>query len=81
MARLISLIAMSVLGSYSSRVAHHHIFFASQQVILSVIGVPGALLAGWTVEIPYLGRRGSLAISTGQLSSNHLSFGCSFFVS
>jgi MFS family permease len=40
-------------------------FFASQQVILSVIGVPGALLAGWTVELPYLGRRGSLAISTG----------------
>ncbi|KAF8491146.1 MFS general substrate transporter [Russula emetica] len=34
------------------------------QVILSVIGVPGALLAGWTVELPYLGRRGSLAIST-----------------
>jgi sugar phosphate permease len=41
------------------------VFFASQQVILSVIGVPGALLAGWTVELPYLGRRGSLAISTG----------------
>ncbi|KZV63897.1 MFS general substrate transporter [Peniophora sp. CONT] len=34
------------------------------QVILSVIGIPGALLAGWIVEIPYLGRRGSLAIST-----------------
>jgi MFS family permease len=35
-----------------------------QQVILSVIGVPGALLAGWMVEIPFLGRRGSLVIST-----------------
>ncbi|KAA1474777.1 MFS general substrate transporter [Dentipellis sp. KUC8613] len=34
------------------------------QVILSVIGVPGALLAGWAVEIPFLGRRGSLSIST-----------------
>ncbi|KAL6308279.1 MFS general substrate transporter [Sparassis latifolia] len=34
------------------------------QVILSVIGVPGALLAGWMVEIPYLGRKGTLAIST-----------------
>ncbi|KAH9954943.1 MFS general substrate transporter [Russula dissimulans] len=34
------------------------------QVILSVIGVPGSLLAGWTVELPYFGRRGSLAIST-----------------
>ncbi|KAH9841719.1 MFS general substrate transporter [Rhodofomes roseus] len=34
------------------------------QVILSVIGIPGALLAGWMVEIPYMGRRGSLALST-----------------
>ncbi|EKM59977.1 uncharacterized protein PHACADRAFT_138348 [Phanerochaete carnosa HHB-10118-sp] len=34
------------------------------QVILSVIGVPGALLAGWLVELPYLGRRGTLAVST-----------------
>ncbi|KAI0065066.1 MFS general substrate transporter [Artomyces pyxidatus] len=34
------------------------------QVILSVIGVPGALLAGWAVEVPLLGRRGALAIST-----------------
>lgn len=34
------------------------------QVILSAIGVPGALLAGWMVEIPLLGRRGSLSVST-----------------
>jgi len=34
------------------------------QVILSVIGVPGALLAGCMVELPILGRRGTLAIST-----------------
>ncbi|KAI0647859.1 MFS general substrate transporter [Trametes meyenii] len=34
------------------------------QVILSVIGVPGALLAGWMVELPYVGRKGTLAIST-----------------
>ncbi|TCD65333.1 MFS sugar transporter [Steccherinum ochraceum] len=34
------------------------------QVIISVIGVPGALLAGWLVELPYLGRKGTLAIST-----------------
>ncbi|KAJ3510192.1 hypothetical protein NLJ89_g4822 [Agrocybe chaxingu] len=34
------------------------------QVILSVIGVPGALLAGYMVELPLLGRRGTLAIST-----------------
>ena len=35
-----------------------------QQVILSVIGVPGALLAGWMVELPYIGRKGTLALST-----------------
>ncbi|KAH7100322.1 MFS general substrate transporter [Auriculariales sp. MPI-PUGE-AT-0066] len=34
------------------------------QVILSVIGVPGALLGGWFVEIPFLGRRGTLSIFT-----------------
>ncbi|KAF8074178.1 MFS general substrate transporter [Lyophyllum atratum] len=34
------------------------------QVILSVIGVPGALLAGYMVELPIVGRRGTLAIST-----------------
>lgn len=33
-------------------------------MILSVIGVPGALLAGWLVELPYLGRRGTLSIFT-----------------
>jgi MFS family permease len=33
-------------------------------VILSVIGVPGAILAGWLVELPHLGRRGTLALST-----------------
>ncbi|TCD68505.1 hypothetical protein EIP91_010561 [Steccherinum ochraceum] len=33
-------------------------------VILSVIGVPGAILAGWMVEIPKIGRNGTLAIST-----------------
>lgn len=38
---------------------------ASQQVILSVMGIPGALLAGWMVEQRYLGRKGTLAISTG----------------
>ncbi|KAG7443370.1 MFS general substrate transporter [Guyanagaster necrorhizus] len=34
------------------------------QTILSVIGVPGALLAGYLVDLPFLGRRGTLAIST-----------------
>jgi len=34
------------------------------QVILSVIGLPGALLAGYMVDLPIIGRRGTLAIST-----------------
>ncbi|KAF4617501.1 hypothetical protein D9613_006442 [Agrocybe pediades] len=34
------------------------------QVILSAIGVPGALLAGYMVELPVLGRRGTLSIFT-----------------
>jgi len=35
------------------------------QVILSVIGIPGAFLAGWSVELPYIGRKGTLGISSG----------------
>ncbi|KIP06743.1 hypothetical protein PHLGIDRAFT_24417 [Phlebiopsis gigantea 11061_1 CR5-6] len=35
------------------------------QVILSVLGIPGAFLAGWAVEQRYIGRRGTLAISAG----------------
>ncbi|KAI0776704.1 MFS general substrate transporter [Trametes elegans] len=35
------------------------------QVILGVIGVPAAFLAGWAVEQPYIGRRGTLALSAG----------------
>ncbi|KIM89810.1 hypothetical protein PILCRDRAFT_767283 [Piloderma croceum F 1598] len=35
------------------------------QVILSALGVPGALLAGWTVDRPYIGRKGTLAIAAG----------------
>jgi len=34
------------------------------QVIISVIGVPGALLAGWMVEWPHVGRKGTLCVST-----------------
>ena len=36
------------------------------QVILSVTGIPGALLAGWAVELPFFGRRGALALSAGE---------------
>ncbi|OBZ68823.1 putative MFS-type transporter PB1E7.08c [Grifola frondosa] len=41
-----------------------YITYRNVPIILSVIGVPGALLAGWLVELPYLGRKGTLAIST-----------------
>ncbi|KAJ7890154.1 MFS general substrate transporter [Mycena olivaceomarginata] len=33
-------------------------------VILSVTGIPGALVAGYLVELPLLGRKGTLALST-----------------
>ncbi|KAK7046014.1 hypothetical protein VNI00_007009 [Paramarasmius palmivorus] len=36
------------------------------QFILSVIGVPGAFLAGWAVELPFIGRKGTLAITSGE---------------
>jgi MFS family permease len=32
--------------------------------ITSVVGVPGSLLACWMVDLPYLGRKGTMAIST-----------------
>lgn len=32
--------------------------------ITSVVGVPGSILACYTVEIPYIGRKGTMAIST-----------------
>lgn len=35
------------------------------QVILSATGVPAAFLAGWAVELPYIGRKGTLAIASG----------------
>ena len=35
-------------------------------MIISVLGVPGCLLAGWAVELPKVGRRGTLAIFSGK---------------
>jgi hypothetical protein len=35
-------------------------------LILAVVGVPAALAATWAVEMPYIGRKGTLAISCGQ---------------
>ncbi|KAF8809939.1 MFS general substrate transporter [Phlegmacium glaucopus] len=36
-------------------------------LILAVVGVPAALAATWAVETPYIGRKGTLAISSGKL--------------
>jgi hypothetical protein len=30
----------------------------------AVIGVPGSIIARYTVEIPYIGRKGTMAIAT-----------------
>lgn len=40
------------------------------------MGVPAALLAGWAVELPYVGRKGTLAIASGecQVSFKHLHY-------
>ncbi|KAG6917195.1 hypothetical protein DXG01_003538 [Tephrocybe rancida] len=51
-------------GDGSLYITYRNVRFEIKQVILSVIGVPGALLAGYMVELPLLGRRGTLAIST-----------------
>lgn len=32
--------------------------------ITSIVGVPGSILACYTVDFPYIGRRGTMAIST-----------------
>ena len=58
-----SISPVNSLGAHQSRLSDI-IITDRNQVILSVIGVPGALLAGWMVELPILGRRGTLAIST-----------------
>lgn len=33
-------------------------------LIIAVLGVPGAILGGWLVELPRMGRKGTLALST-----------------
>ncbi|KAF9020592.1 hypothetical protein BDZ89DRAFT_1072106, partial [Hymenopellis radicata] len=56
---------------FTTRVSHTPSQRAAQisatvrnQIILSVIGVPVALIAGYLVELPILGRRGTLSILT-----------------
>ncbi|KAH7925003.1 MFS general substrate transporter [Leucogyrophana mollusca] len=53
------------------------------QVILSVIGVPGAFLAGWAVELPHIGRRGLtgaflFASTTARTSNALLGWNCGY---
>ncbi|KAI6117305.1 major facilitator superfamily domain-containing protein [Pisolithus croceorrhizus] len=60
------------------------------EVILSVIGVPGALMAGCLVELPILGRRGTLSIftaltgvfilasTTARTSNSYLAWNCGY---
>ncbi|CAI4215274.1 unnamed protein product [Parascedosporium putredinis] len=33
-------------------------------LIIAVLGVPGALLGGWLIELPRMGRKGTLSLST-----------------
>ena len=33
-------------------------------LIIAVLGVPGALLGGWLIELPRVGRKGTLSVST-----------------
>lgn len=58
-------IAYRNVRTYGYELAFTHTTW-QQLVILSVIGVPAAFLAGWAVELPYVGRRGALAISAGE---------------
>ena len=42
-------------------------------LILAVVGVPAALAATWAVQMPYIGRKGTLAISSGKLFHTNIS--------
>lgn len=46
-------------------------FALFQTVILALTGIPGAFLAGWAVDLPVVGRRGTLMIACGTTSSTH----------
>lgn len=62
---LVTAQSISHIVTYAQRcISADHDSQALQQVILSVIAVPGALIAGYLVEVPFLGRRGTLAIFT-----------------
>ena len=45
---------------------HFFFLFKKKTLILAIVGVPAALAATWAVELPYIGRKGALAISSGK---------------
>ncbi|KAF7309596.1 MFS domain-containing protein [Mycena indigotica] len=66
----IYLLTHSTMGRLTSRGAKFgdgslYITYRNQ-VILSAIGVPGAILAGWAVQLPFLGRKGTFSVSCGK---------------
>lgn len=44
------------------------------EVILSVLGVPGAIVGGWLVDLRGVGRKGALASSTSELYLSDATF-------
>ncbi|KAF7317918.1 SNF2 family helicase [Mycena kentingensis (nom. inval.)] len=58
-----------LLTSRGAQFGDGSLYLTYRNVILSLMGVPGAFLAGWAVELPYLGRRGTLSISCGLTSA------------
>ncbi|TAQ90923.1 hypothetical protein B7494_g819 [Chlorociboria aeruginascens] len=49
-------------GSDGAPISNHDTY--RNYAITSVVGVPGSLLACWTVDLPYVGRKGTMAVST-----------------
>ncbi|KIK22073.1 hypothetical protein PISMIDRAFT_23818 [Pisolithus microcarpus 441] len=80
----------SAVGQTSVYTTYRNMLTEQQEVILSVIGVPGALMAGYLVELPILGRRGTLAIftaltgvfilasTTATTSNSYLAWNCGY---
>lgn len=50
--------------SQSGGVTNSNYITYRNYAITSIVGVPGSILACWTVEIKYIGRKGTMAIST-----------------
>lgn len=51
-----------------SPIAYFH--YTLQQAIISLPGIPATVLAGFLVELPIFGRRGTLSVSTRELFYN-----------